>query len=46
MNKDMDLSFEEKELAIIIKKLWQNRAFINQQDIQKLNYYATKGLFE
>jgi hypothetical protein len=34
----------EYELASLLDKIWDNRLFLNHDDIQNLTFFATKGI--
>jgi hypothetical protein len=43
MNAD---SSTEIELVKTLQNIWKNRMFLNSNDLDSLNHYANKGLYE
>ena len=43
MNAD---SSTEIELVKTLQNIWKNRLFLNNNDLESLNHYANKGLYE
>jgi hypothetical protein len=36
----------EIELIKTLRNIWNNRLFLNNKDLEELNYYANKGAYE
>jgi hypothetical protein len=36
----------EVELIQTLRNIWNNRLFLNNKDLEELNYYANKGAYD
>ena len=39
-------SYTEVELIQTLRNIWNNRLFLNNKDLEELNYYANKGAYD
>lgn len=42
LNKD--LTYNENELLGILARIWENKSFLNKENLEMLEYFATKGI--
>lgn len=42
LDKDKDLANQERELGRILVQIWQNKHFIEVEDLEKLSYFIYK----
>lgn len=42
VEKDKNLTLHEKDLAQILFKIWENKHFIEVEDLEKLSYFIYK----
>jgi len=42
LKENRDLTYHERELGEILLKIWENKHFIEVEDLQKLSYFIYK----
>jgi hypothetical protein len=42
LNKE--LTYNENELLGILARIWENKSFLNKENLEMLEYFATKGI--
>jgi len=42
LDKDTDLTGQERDLGKILVQIWENRHFIEVEDLEKLSYFIYK----
>lgn len=38
------LTYNENELLGILARIWENKSFLNKENLEMLEYFATKGI--